>query len=112
MQSMAADTISRPGMTPGTVSGLAILDVRHTVEERHLRNWLQGENTGASAARPSICVSLPISSESRDMNLVRLSELLAAHEVSRGPLDISRLPLNTPPAAPPGEGPRTRIGPY
>ena len=45
--------------------------------------------------------------------LARLSELLAAHEVPRGLLDLSRPPLDTlPPAAAMGEGPGTRIGPY
>jgi hypothetical protein len=34
---MAADTSNRPDMAPGAVPGLTIPDVRHAVEEPHLR---------------------------------------------------------------------------
>ncbi len=49
--------------------------MRHGVEVRHLRNWLQADSTGASALRPFVYLSLPISIESRGINLGWLSEL-------------------------------------
>ena len=62
----------------GTGKPLFILDARHGVEERYLREWLRGRgNTDASAAS-SDCVVLPISVEGRALSLERLDSMLAA----------------------------------
>ena len=58
----------------GTGKSLFILDARHGVEERYLREWLRG--TGGTDTFD--CVVLPISVDGRALALERLDAMLAA----------------------------------
>jgi glycerol-3-phosphate O-acyltransferase len=59
---------------------LFILDARHGVEERYLREWLRGRGNTDAAASSSDCVVLPISAEGRALSLDRLDSMLAADD--------------------------------
>ena len=62
----------------GTGKPLFILDARHGVEERYLREWLRERGSTDGSAASSDCVVLPISVEGRALSLERLDSMLAA----------------------------------
>ncbi|MGB7738919.1 MAG: glycerol-3-phosphate 1-O-acyltransferase [Steroidobacteraceae bacterium] len=59
---------------------LFILDARHGVEERYLRECLRGRGDTDAAADSSDCVVLPISAEGRALSLDRLDSMLAVDD--------------------------------
>ena len=59
---------------------LFILDARHGVEERYLREWLRGRGNTAATVEGSDCVVVPISAEGHALTLERLDSMLAADD--------------------------------
>jgi glycerol-3-phosphate O-acyltransferase len=62
---------------------LYILDARHGVEERYLREWLRGRENAGATADDTDCVVLPISVEGRSPSLERLDAMLATDADTR-----------------------------
>ncbi len=62
----------------GTGKSIFILDARHGVEERYLREWLREPGNAGAPADDIVCVVLPISVEGRSLSLEQLDAMLAA----------------------------------
>ncbi len=78
---MDDEAAPRVPLVAGTGKSIFILDARHGVEERYLREWLRGRASLGATADDSDCVVLPISVEgpSLSLELERLDAMLGAH---------------------------------
>ena len=79
---MDDEAAPRVPLVAGTGKSIFILDARHGVEERYLREWLRGREYLGASADDSDCVVLPISVEgpSLSLELERLDAMLGAHD--------------------------------